>query len=84
MIAGGDDYEILCTVAGDDEPGRDLDVPLFASGLIDSLAVVRLIVAFEDAFGVSISPGELDRERWSTPRELIADLEHRLRRQGAA
>ncbi|HLY36982.1 MAG TPA: D-alanine--poly(phosphoribitol) ligase subunit 2 [Candidatus Binatia bacterium] len=76
--------EILCTVAGDDEPGRDLDVPLFTSGLLDSLAVVRLVVAFEDAFGLSISPAELDRERWSTPRELIADLEHRLQRKGAA
>ena len=76
--------EILCSVAGDDEPARDLDVPLFASGLIDSLAVVRLVVAFEDAFGVNISPAELDRERWSTPRELIADLERRLHRKGAA
>ena len=76
--------EILCAVAGDDEPGRDLDVPLFTSGLLDSLAVVRLVVAFEDAFGLSISPAELDRERWSTPRELIADLERRLQRKGAA
>jgi len=76
--------EILCAVAGDDEPGRDLDVPLFASGLIDSLAVVRLVVAFEDAFGVRISPAELDRERWSTPRELIADIERRLHSKGAA
>ena len=70
--------EILRTVAGDDEVQRDLDVPLFASGLIDSLAVVRLMVAFEDAFGLVISPTELDRETWSTPRSLVADIARRL------
>jgi D-alanine--poly(phosphoribitol) ligase subunit 2 len=70
--------EILCDVAGDDEVGRDLDVPLFTSGLLDSLAVVRLLVAFEEAFGLVISPAELDREQWSTPRALIADIAGRL------
>jgi len=69
---------ILYEVAGDDEVGRDLDVPLFASGLLDSLGVVRLMVAFEEAFGLVISPAELDRARWSTPRSLIADIERRL------
>jgi len=84
MDHGGDvadrTLEILCEVAGDDEAGRDLDVPLFGSGLIDSLGVVRLMVAFEDAFGLVISPAELDRETWSTPRALIADIERRLGR----
>jgi D-alanine--poly(phosphoribitol) ligase subunit 2 len=70
--------EILSEVAGDDEVRHDLDVPLFASGLIDSLGVVRLMVAFEDAFGLIISPTELDRETWSTPRVLIADIARRL------
>jgi D-alanine--poly(phosphoribitol) ligase subunit 2 len=76
--------EILCEVAGDDEVGRDLDVPLFTSGLLDSLAVVRLLVAFEEAFGLVISPAELDREQWSTPRALIADIEARLARTESA
>ncbi|HUE30378.1 MAG TPA: D-alanine--poly(phosphoribitol) ligase subunit DltC [Verrucomicrobiae bacterium] len=80
----GRTLELLCEVAGDDEVARDLDVPLFASGLIDSLGVVRLLVAFEDAFGLVISPAELDRETWSTPRALIADIERRLERAGAA
>jgi D-alanine--poly(phosphoribitol) ligase subunit 2 len=70
--------EILSDVAGDEMVGRDLDVALFSSGLIDSLGVVRLMVAFEDAFGLVISPADLDRETWSTPRSLIADIERRL------
>ena len=70
--------EILYDVAGDDEVLRDLDVPLFESGLLDSLGVVRLMVAFEDVFGLVVSPAELDRQSWSTPRSMIADIERRL------
>jgi D-alanine--poly(phosphoribitol) ligase subunit 2 len=69
---------ILCDVAGDDGVGSDLDVPLFTSGLLDSLAVVRLMVAFEAAFGLVISPADLDRERWATPRALLADIADRI------
>jgi len=76
--------EILCEVVGDDEVGHDLDTPLFASGLLDSLGVVRLMVGFEEAFALVISPAELDRETWSTPRSLIADIEGRLGRARAA
>ena len=79
----GRTLEILSEVTGDDEVRRDLDVPLFASGLIDSLGVVRLMVAFEQAFGLAISPTELDRDRWATPRSLLADIERRLRRAPA-
>ena len=75
--------EILCDVAGDDDVGSDLDVPLFASGLLDSLGVVRLLVAFENAFGLVISPADLDRERWATPRSLIADIAGRLGRDAS-
>jgi D-alanine--poly(phosphoribitol) ligase subunit 2 len=75
---------LLCEVAGDDEVGRDLDVPLFTSGLLDSLGVVRLMVGFEEAFGLVVSPAELDRERWATPRSLIADIERRLGRAESA
>jgi D-alanine--poly(phosphoribitol) ligase subunit 2 len=74
----GRTLDILRDVAGDDEVRRDLDVPLFTSGLIDSLGVVRLMIAFEEAFGLVISPADLDRETWSTPRSLIADIERRL------
>ena len=76
--------EILCEVVGDDEVGHDLDTPLFASGLLDSLGVVRLMLGFEEAFALVISPAELDRETWSTPRSLIADIEGRLGRARAA
>jgi len=70
--------EILRDVTGDDAGVEDLDLPLFASGLVDSLGVVTLVLAFEQAFGLLISPAELDREQWSTARLLIADVARRL------
>jgi D-alanine--poly(phosphoribitol) ligase subunit 2 len=69
---------ILRDVVGDDEVLSDLDFPLLASGLIDSFAIVTLIVALEEAFGLVISPAELDRQAWSTTRSLVADVERRL------
>lgn len=54
------------------------DLLLYESGLLDSLGTVALMVAIEEQFGVTISPAEFDREAWSTPRKLVADLVRRL------
>jgi len=70
--------EIMLEVTGDDAVLSDPDVQLFESGLLDSLGVVTLLVSFEEAFGVSISPSELDRDAWATPGRLVADVEGRL------
>ena len=75
--------EILRDVTGDDEIAVDLDVPLFASGLVDSLAIVSLMLAFQDAFGLVISPADFDKQAWATPRALVADIERRLAGRGA-
>ena len=69
---------ILRDVTGDDEVAFDLDVPLFASGLVDSLAIVSLMLAFQDAFGLVISPADFDKQAWSTPRAVVADVERRM------
>jgi D-alanine--poly(phosphoribitol) ligase subunit 2 len=70
--------DILREVTGDDEAVTDLDLPLFSSGLVDSLGVVNLMLAFEEAFGLVISPAEFDRETWATPRSIVADVERRM------
>jgi D-alanine--poly(phosphoribitol) ligase subunit 2 len=73
---------ILCQVTGDRGLQTELDVPLYGSGVLDSLATVTLMAAFEDEFGLTISPAEFDRDAWSTPRALAADIERRV--SGAA
>jgi len=69
---------ILSEVTGDEL--ADPEVPLYTSGLLDSLGTVTLMVEFEEAFGLTISPAEFDRRAWSTPRSLVADIERRLAR----
>ncbi len=69
---------ILQQVTGDEGVLADPDLPLYTSGLLDSLATVSLIVAFEENFGLTISPAEFDRGAWETPRALVADIERRM------
>ncbi len=69
---------ILSQVTGSDDVRGFPDLELYDTGIIDSLATVSLMLAFEEAFGITISPAEFDRESWATPRRLIADLENRV------
>ena len=70
--------DILCQVTGDADVLTDLDLPLYSAGVLDSLGTVSLMVAFEEAFGLAISPAEFDKEAWGTPRMIVADVERRL------
>ena len=53
------------------------DLPLYELELLDSLRTVELILALSDRFGIEISPAEIDRERWATPRRIAEDVERR-------
>jgi D-alanine--poly(phosphoribitol) ligase subunit 2 len=55
----------------------DLDLLLFDEGLLDSLGTVELMLALSDRCGVLITPADLDRQSWATPRKIIADIEAR-------
>lgn len=47
------------------------DGDLFAAGL-DSMAVMQLVVAVEDEYGVELGPDDLTRENLATPSTLAA------------
>lgn len=47
------------------------DGDLFAAGL-DSMAVMQLVAAVEDEYGVELGPDELTRENLATPTTLAA------------
>ena len=57
---------------------EDLDTELYETGLIDSLAFTELLVQTEDDFGVVISPSELERSEFDTPRKIIAQIQSRM------
>ena len=69
---------VLATVVESDEVVRNPDLPLFETQLLDSLKTVELIVSLAERFQVEISPAEVERQQWATPRKIIAYMERRL------
>ena len=63
--------DILAEICEDDCVRQDLSLPLFENDLLDSLAVVELLVELESAFGIVLSPSEVTREDIGTPQKSI-------------
>ena len=66
-------------ITGTDQVRLDLDLPLFDEDLLDSFGTMELIVALTEQLGISLSPAEIDRQQWSTPRKIIAYLETKVK-----
>ena len=52
----------------------DADSDLLASGLIDSLAIMRLVTFVEKSHGVSIHPADITIENFTTVRRIVSYL----------
>ena len=70
--------QILSDIVGTDEVRDNPDLRLFDLAVLDSLKTVELIVALSEAFGMEISPAELDREQWATPQRIVSYIEQRV------
>ena len=68
----------LASISGTEEVRTNPDLALYECEVLDSMKTVELILAIEKEFGVYVSPAELDRQAWATPRKIIADIQHRL------
>ena len=66
--------EILAEICGADPGEIREDTPLFDEGLLDSFALVQLIVALEDQLSVSLDPAELERSVMATPAAIAATV----------
>jgi D-alanine--poly(phosphoribitol) ligase subunit 2 len=66
-------------ITGTDQVKQDLDLALFDESILDSLGTVELMVALSENFGIDISPAEIDRAMWSTPRKIISYIENKMR-----
>ena len=69
---------ILEQITGTDQVRRNPDLALFDLDILDSLGTVELIVALSEKFGVEISPAEIERQQWASPRKIIAYMEERV------
>jgi D-alanine--poly(phosphoribitol) ligase subunit 2 len=69
---------VVARTTGTDLSDR-LYVPLFEAGLLDSMTAIALMVALSDEFGLALSPADVERADWATPRLIIADMRRRVR-----
>jgi D-alanine--poly(phosphoribitol) ligase subunit 2 len=70
--------DVLVGVSEIEGVRHEPDVRLYDVRILDSLKTVELIVAFSSEFGLEISPADLDREDWATPRKIISYVEQKL------
>ena len=70
--------EMLAEICEDDMVKDNLDMELFETGLIDSLAFAELLIEIEDNFGVIIAPSEIDRKDIDTPQKIMDLIKERL------
>ena len=58
-----------------DEVSKDLDVNLFETGLLDSMATVQLLLELQAQCGIDVPVSEFERSEWDTPNKIIAKVE---------
>ena len=66
---------ILEDLTGSDEVSKDLDVNLFETGLLDSMATVQLLLELQAQCGIDVPVSEVERSEWDTPNKIIAKVE---------
>ncbi|WP_125588058.1 D-alanine--poly(phosphoribitol) ligase subunit DltC [Companilactobacillus jidongensis] len=70
--------DILKDVTGLDNIGDNLDQDLFATGILDSMATVEVLVTLQDQFGIAVPVSEFNRSQWSTINKIsdrVTELE---------
>ncbi len=70
--------DVIVSVSEIEGVRQDPDVRLYDLQILDSMKTVQLIIAFLTEFGIEISPADLDREEWATPRKIISYMEQKL------
>lgn len=64
--------EIIARLCGADPEEIEPELELFEEGLLDSFAAIQLVMALEEAFGISLDMASLPRERIATPGAIAA------------
>lgn len=66
---------IVDELCGGTRTALDPDEPLIASGILDSLGLLRLITFIEQQFNLSIGDGDVGSENFDTVRKITNFLE---------
>ncbi|HRP76565.1 MAG TPA: acyl carrier protein [Rhodocyclaceae bacterium] len=55
------------------------DLPLISGGIIDSIATLKLVLHFEERYGIVLEAHEADKEHLDTIRDIAALLASKVR-----
>ena len=69
--------EIFEEVLGTDEIAEDLDMDMFENELLDSLAIIEVLLGIEEKLGISLQPTDLERTDMATVNNLVSFLKTR-------
>ncbi len=64
-------------VLGCDEIKEDLDLDLFEAELLDSLAIIEVLLEIEERLGITLQPTDLERSDMATVNNLTKFLQNR-------
>lgn len=70
--------EIFEEVLDSDEIRDDLDLDMFENELLDSIAIIEVLLGIEDKIGVSLQPTDLERKDMATVNNLVEFLKTRV------
>ena len=70
--------DLIEEVCDDEVIREERDIDLFDAGLLDSLVGIEVLVAIEEAFGVQITPTEVERGDMNTVNKIIDRIAERL------
>lgn len=71
--------EIFEEVLGTDEIAEDLDLDMFENELLDSLAIIEVLLGIEEKLGLSLQPTDLERKDMATVNNLVEFLDSRIK-----
>lgn len=75
MAATVHDFILSEFLPGEDPSTLGFDTELITSGILDSLATLKLVAFLEERFGVAIAPHELTPENLDSITTMVAFLQ---------
>lgn len=70
--------EIFEEVLGSDEIRDNQDLDMFENEMLDSLAIIEVLLGIEDKLDLSLQPTDLERKDMTTVNNLVDFLKDRI------
>lgn len=70
--------EIFEEVLGSDEIRDNQDLDMFENEMLDSLAIIEVLLGIEDKLDLSLQPTDLERKNMATVNNLVDFLKDRI------